>query len=103
MSQRQGEWTGAVALFGVGDVMTTAVGLSVGAGEVGPLAAHAIEGLGLPGMVMLKILTIAGFYILFRIVPEPYNVGVPLGLTTLGLFVVVWNTAIIILLTSGGV
>ncbi|MFB6361955.1 MAG: hypothetical protein ABEH59_11625 [Halobacteriales archaeon] len=92
-----GLWTIAIAFFGVGDLLTTAVGLSFRRTvEAGPLTSIAIDQYGLPIVVPLKVLTLALAYLLWRQAPAPQRIGVPLGLATLGVLVTFWNLAIVV-------
>lgn len=87
-------WAVAVVFFGVGDLITTGMGLYVYPEtviEVGPLATVALETYGPAAMVPLKLLTLGLGYILWRVVPAPHDVGVPLGLAALGVFVTLRN------------
>ena len=93
-------WVAAVLFFGVGDVATTAVGLSVGAVEAHPIVGPFVEAYFLVAMVPLKILAFALCYGLWRLSPPSHRVGVPLGLASVGLIVSVWNVYVIYLLVS---
>jgi hypothetical protein len=85
-------WALGVASFGVGDVATTAVGVGlVGLPEASPVAALAIAHQGLPALAALKVAALAGSYAVWRVVPAPHRVGVPLGLAVLGVAVTAWN------------
>lgn len=85
-------WLAAIALFGVGDLLTTAVGIGLdGVQEAGPLTALVIDRYGLASMVALKTGVLGGFYLLWKRAPRKYRVGVPLGLALLGGLVVCWN------------
>jgi hypothetical protein len=91
-------WLVAVICFGAGDVLTTAVGLRLaGVVEVQPIAAHLFEYSVLWGMVLLKTAVFGGCYVVWRCAPEPYSVGVPLGLAALGTVVVAWNIHVLLL------
>lgn len=92
-----GLWTMAIAFFGVGDLLTTAIGLSFQRPvEAGPMTAIAIDHYGLQIVVPLKLLTIALAYLLWRHTPSPQDIGVPLGLATLGVLVTLWNLTILV-------
>lgn len=85
-------WLLAILLFGVGDVVTTAVGLAGGhLVEVGPLAAPVIDHFGLAALAGLKLAAFAVCVALWRNSRRPSAVGVPLGLVTLGVLVTAWN------------
>lgn len=90
-------WILAVVFFGLGDVVTTAVGLSVGhLVEVGPIAAPVIERYGITALVGLKLVAFAVCVAVWRWAPRPSSVGVPLGLATFGILVTGWNTSLLI-------
>lgn len=92
-------WLGAILFFGVGDVVTTSVGLSApGVREVG-LLRSVITRHGVVAVVTLKLLTFAACYLLWRAAPQPHAVGVPLGLVVLGIPVTGWNVAVLVLAT----
>ncbi|MDX1745774.1 MAG: hypothetical protein R3324_07545 [Halobacteriales archaeon] len=89
-------WWAALVFFGVGDVVTTAVGLTTGiAAEVGPLVAPVIDAHGILALVALKTAAFAASYQLWRLVPAPHNLGVPLGLAALGVLVTAWNLLVL--------
>lgn len=92
-------WGCAVLFFGVGDLVTTGVGLQFDQLiEVGPLTAPIIKQYGLSAMVSLKALAFACCAGLWWYTPRPYNVGVALGLAVFGIIVTAWNLALLALL-----
>lgn len=91
-------WVVTLAGFVGGDLVTTAVGLSGGSVvEVGPLAARFVGQFGLGAMLPLKLLAVGICVVLWRLTPEPHDVGVPLGLATFGILVTVWNCYVLVL------
>jgi hypothetical protein len=85
-------WLLAVVFFGVGDVVTTSIGLEMASvHEAGPLTSLFLAQYGYAAMIGVKVLVLCGFYFLWRFAPRGYRVGVPLGLAGLGVFVVWWN------------
>lgn len=85
-------WLVAVTLFGIGDLVTTTVGISVaGAREIGPLTAVLLDQYGFVSMVVSKSLVLGAFYLVWKRTPREYRLGVPLGLAALGGLVVCWN------------
>lgn len=89
-------WLVAVAFFGIGDLLTTVAGLHLEQViEAGPVVADVIAVHGVPAMVALKLAVFAICYGLWRVVPAPHRVGVPLGLAMLGVLVTIWNVGII--------
>ncbi|WP_247010537.1 hypothetical protein [Halorientalis litorea] len=92
-------WLAAVLFFGVGDVVTTGIGLDLtGVSEIGPLRSVVLRH-GVFAVVGLKLVTFAACYVLWRAVPRPHAVGVPLGLALLGVPVTGWNVAVLVLAT----
>lgn len=90
-------WVLAVAFFGVGDLATTAAGLAVDpVVELAPTVRTVAEGWVLPVMVLLKGAVFALSYLLWRATPRPHDVGVPLGLATLGILVTGWNAVVLV-------
>jgi hypothetical protein len=90
-------WHGAVAFFIIGDLVTTIIGLRLQTVvEASPVAVWAINGYGLGMIFPLKLGVVSGLYGLYRVVPNPHRIGVPLGLCALGFVVTVWNCAVII-------
>lgn len=89
-------WVFAIVFFGVGDLVTTGIGLRFERViEVGPLAAVVLQSYGIETLVPLKLLTLALCYGLWRVTPAPHDVGVPLGLAALGVLVTLWNTYVL--------
>ncbi|MDX1746826.1 MAG: hypothetical protein R3324_12875 [Halobacteriales archaeon] len=89
-------WVLMVLFFCVGDLVTTHVGLSMpGIVEAGPLVGPVLEAYGPAAMVVMKGATVALFYGLYRVVPEPHSLGVPLGLAVVGVLVTAWNLVVI--------
>ena len=89
-------WILAVLFFGVGDIVSTTIGLSMGAVELHPIVGDLVEEFVLLAMLPLKTITILACYALWRLTPEPYRAGVPLGLAMVGIFASGWNVAIIL-------
>jgi hypothetical protein len=96
-SRQRALWVGGLLTYGVTDLATTVVGLSLGLGsEAGPLASVAVARWGLPGLVALKLLTLLAFYLLWRVVRTPGRVAVPLALLTVGVAVTLSNLAVLL-------
>ena len=90
-------WLIAIIFFGIGDLATTSIGLSFETiAEVGPFTAPLIRHYGLGGMVGLKLAVFCGLYLIWKLVPRPHNLGVPLGLAILGIAVTGWNLQMVI-------
>lgn len=89
-------WVTAVLFFGVGDVATTGIGLSVdGVAEGNPVVAPLVDSYGLAAVVGLKLLTFGVCYALWRLVSHPSRVGVPIGLSLLGGAATWWNLFVV--------
>lgn len=89
-------WVVAVAFYGVGDLVTTVIGIRMsGVVEIGPVAGPMLAEYGVEGLLVLKILTIAGGYGVWQLLPAPHRTGVPLGLAVVGMGVTGWNTLIV--------
>lgn len=90
-------WALAVAFYGVGDLLTTLIGLYGGrATETGVVAAALVEGYGIAAVVPLKLGSLLLFYLLWRVAPRPHAVGVPLGLAVLGGALTAWNAFVLL-------
>lgn len=90
-------WLIALLGFGVGDVLTTMIGLSAGhLVEVGPFVAPMINHFGVTALVGLKVASFVLAGLLWLATPRPHAVGVPLGLATLGVLVTGWNTYLLV-------
>ena len=90
-------WVLAVAFYGVGDLLTTLVGLYGGrAAEAGLVASVLVEGHGPVAVLPLKLGSLLLFYLLWRAVPRPHSVGVPLGLAALGVLLTAWNALVLL-------
>lgn len=95
-------WVFALAFYGAGDLVTTLVGLHVGrATETGVVASALVEGYGVAALVPLKAGSFLLFYLLWRAVPRPHAVGVPLGLAALGVVLTAWNGLVLFGIAGG--
>lgn len=91
-------WLVTLLFFCVGDLVTTHAGLSLpGIVEAGPVVGPVLREYGLVAMLGLKGATVVLCYGLYRAVPEPQSLGVPLGMAALGVAVTGWNLVIILL------
>jgi hypothetical protein len=90
-------WAVALLGYGLGDLLTTLVGLSTGRGaEAGPVAARLVAGFGLPALVVLKLSSLAAFYLAWRLLPRPTRVAVPLAVAGVGVLVTAWNAVVLL-------
>ena len=95
-------WATAVAFFGVGDLATTTIGLGfAGVVEAGPVVGPVVGRYGITGIALVKILVFGGSYGLWRAVPPPHRLGVPLGIAVVGVGVTGWNIAVIAVALAG--
>jgi hypothetical protein len=89
-------WVIGVLAFGVGDLATTAVGLTTEAAtERNVVPALAVDRYGIVGLFGLKILAFGVCWLLWRVAGRPYRLGVPLGLSLLGVVATAWNLAVL--------
>jgi hypothetical protein len=89
-------WVLVLLFFCVGDLATTRVGLSVqGVVEAGPLVATVVRAYGLAGMIAVKAATVGLFYGADRLLPDPHALGIPIGLTLVGVLVTGWNLVVL--------
>jgi len=89
-------WLGSVLFFGVGDVVTTSVGLRMDrVVEAGPVVAPLIEAHGTAAMILLKLGVFGVCCLAYRRVPVPSRLGIPLGLAAWGALVSAWNLLVI--------
>jgi hypothetical protein len=90
-------WAAALVAYGVGDTVTTMVGVASGkAAEAGPLAGPIVEAFGLGGLIALKIAVLVAFYAIYLLARTPGRVAVPLALALVGGVVTVWNLLVLL-------
>lgn len=90
-------WVIAIVFFGIGDAVTTGMGLSSGhLVEAGPIAALVIRHFGVAALVGLKIAAFGVCFTLWLLVSRPSAVGVPLGIATFGVIVTAWNGVLLL-------
>lgn len=95
-------WLVAIAFFGVGDLVTTTIGYSiVGVTELSPVVTVLLEQRALVSLTVLKTAVIAAFFAIWKYAAWPYSVGIPLGLSILGVAVTVWNAGVILVAVTG--
>lgn len=91
-----GLWAAAVALYGVGDIVTTDYGLKSDAIHEGNPVAATILGIGgTPGMVLTKVVVLYVAFWAYSNAPEEHRVGIPLGLALLGGAIVLNNYQVV--------
>ena len=90
-------WIVAFLRFGMGDIVTTSLGLATGIGvEASPIAALLLQTNGFVAIYVVKFAVFGLLYLLWRVTPAPYDVGVPLGLCLLGVGVTTWNAGVLL-------
>lgn len=90
-------WVLAVVLYGIGDTITTLVGLqSDGATEGGPVALYVLGQGGIPGFLLLKIGFIGVCVLIWWLVRTPGRVAIPLALVVVGAVVTGWNLIVLL-------
>ncbi len=95
---QQTVWLLAVLFYGVGDTVTTTIGLRAAqTAEIGPVALPLIERAGIPGLVALKIVFFAVCYGCWAVTDRPSRVAVPLAIAVAGAGVTLWNTIMLLL------
>ncbi|MFB6154696.1 MAG: DUF5658 family protein [Haloferacaceae archaeon] len=98
LRRRQAElWLAALLLYGVGDGVTTVVGVrSAEVAEAGPIATTLLDGAGLYGFVALKFAFLAASFAVWWALDTPGRVAVPASLAVVGTVVTVWNVHVIV-------
>lgn len=85
-------WKYAVGTFGIGDILTTAVGMSMSnVNEAHPISQAVLGEAGNLGMVAVKAGFLGLSYLAYKKAPEEYRIGIPTGLGILGSYIVVNN------------
>lgn len=91
-------WLLACVFFGVGDVLTTGIGVGIGGvAESNPFVAPLLQQYGFSALGALKLGMLGGCYLVWRQLSQPHCVGIPLGLTVVGVVVTAWNFHIVVL------
>jgi hypothetical protein len=94
-------WLLAVLAFGLGDLVTTVIGLTTpGVVEANPLVAALLERSALGALVALKSASLLIFFAVWRVFPAPHRTGIPLGLVTVGVVVTGWNLHVVFVATA---
>lgn len=90
-------WTVSLVFYGLGDTLTTYVGLEQSyIVEVGPVAGPVIREYHVLGMVGLKSVVFGLCVGMYVLAPKPFHVGVPLGLAGVGVVLTVWNSLLLV-------
>lgn len=89
-------WVFAVVLYGVGDTVTTLLGLnSDGVTEGGPLALYVLSQGGIPGFLLFKFGFVGGCFAIWYAIGTPGRVAIPLALAVSGTVVTGWNLLVV--------
>lgn len=89
-------WVAALLLYGLGDTVTTLLGLSTaGVAEAGPIAGPFMESFGPPTLLAIKAAVFLTFYAVWRLLRTPGRVAVPFALVLVGGVVTTWNLIVI--------
>lgn len=92
-------WILGILLFGAGDIITTFFGIYIkNLGEINLIPSIILDKLGIQGLLLLKIITIYIFYILWRILPQKYRIGIPIGITITGTAIITHNLYILLII-----
>lgn len=85
-------WVAALVFYGVGDTVTTVIGLHMGdIEEVGSVALAAMELGGISAFVAVKTGFITACFVTWYLVGTPGRVAIPLALVVAGVGVTGWN------------
>lgn len=89
-------WLLGLVLYGIGDTVTTLVGLSAGnVAEAGPIVAPLLADHGRLSFVGVKAATLVFFFGAWSVLRTPGRAAVPLALVVVGAVVTVWNVLVI--------
>lgn len=89
-------WACVGVFFVGGDLGTTGLGYLVpGVVEWNPSIATVLDTYGFLGMLPLKVIAVLGALFLYRVVPRPNDVAVPLGFAVVGMGVTAWNLVVL--------
>lgn len=92
-----GLWLLALLFFGIGDLITTMLGLTVGSSaEANPLIAMLVDRFGVVVLFPVKMLFLSGCYLGWKHLSIPYPRFVPGVLALLGFVVTLWNTGVLL-------
>lgn len=94
-------WLFALVFFVIGDASTTGLGLTIeGVGELSPTVGPYLQKYGFGGLLVLKSTLFVGGFLVWKAVPRPHSVGVPLGLALVGVVVTGWNISVLVVATA---
>lgn len=85
-------WVSGILLFGLGDFSTTVLGLyTKSLTEVNLIPNIIYNMLGVFGLLLIKIITLFVFYLFWKMSPKKYRIGIPIGITIVGIVITTWN------------
>jgi len=89
-------WIVGIAIYVVGDTLTTSLGVNAGAVESNPVVAHLLQSVGILGVLALKlaVVTVAALGYQY-IVSREARIGIPLGLIAVGTIITASNLLVI--------
>ena len=91
-------WVLAVLFYGLGDTVTTAIGLQQAeTAEAGPVAAVFVESAGITGLISLKLVLFAIAIGAWYLIQSPSRVAIPLAIALAGVVVTAWNAVMLFL------
>ena len=96
-------WAAAVSLYGVGDLATTLIALRLGGVERHPVAAQAIAEFGggiLVGWTIVSLGLFGAAYVALQRLDVQARIGIPIGLSILGLAICANNLRVIAVLAG---
>jgi len=89
-------WYPAIATFGIGDFVTTVIGLSMtGIHEANPTANIFINEFGFAGILLSKVVYFLIVFGIAQTMPEKARKYGAYSVTTIGSLICLWNTFII--------
>lgn len=89
-------WLVAVLFYGVGDTVTTAVGLRApNTSEVGPIALVVMEWAGIWGLIAVKLGFLLVAFGVWWALQTPSRIAIPLAIALTGMGVTAWNSFVI--------
>lgn len=91
-------WVLAVLSYGIGDTVTTAIGLEMSeTAEAGPVAATFVDTAGIGGLLTLKLIFFGVSVLGWYVIQSPSRVAIPLAIAFAGVLVTAWNGVMLLL------
>lgn len=92
---RKISWILAIFTYGFLDIYLTFTGFYLGINEYNFIPLLILNSTGIIGLFLWKWIVIFGFYKLYQIIPNNYNIGIPIGLFIVGITFSFWNIFVI--------